>query len=287
MSKLKTPLALAAIFILFWALAIQGTESPDKAPISASTSSITDSTGKQILTRFNPPEGYSRSKLERGEFGYFLRQLPLKPVNSPVLYYDGSTKPLSAYVAVVDLPIGKRDLHQCADAVMRLRADFLRSEKLYDEIHFNFTNGFNCEYKRWRKGDRVKISGNKVEWVRSAQASDDYAVYWKYLEIVFSYAGTLSLSKELNAVDYTDMKTGDVFIKGGSPGHAVIVVDMALDTLSGKKLYILAQSYMPAQEIQILRNPSNHSISPWYELTDLSNIITPEWIFDKSQLKRF
>jgi hypothetical protein len=55
---------------------------------------------------------------------------------------------------------------------------------------------------------------------------------------------------------------------------------------SGKKLYLLAQSYMPAQEIQILINRNNRLISPWYELKE-GDIFTPEWTFEPSDLRRF
>jgi len=85
-----------------------------------------------------------------------------------------------------------------------------------------------------------------------------------------------------------DIKIGDVFIVGGSPGHAVIVVDLAHNRQTGEKVFILAQSYMPAQEIQILVNSDNGDISPWYEVNKIGNIFhTPEWTFRKDQLMRF
>lgn len=84
-----------------------------------------------------------------------------------------------------------------------------------------------------------------------------------------------------------DMQPGDVFIKGGSPGHAVIVVDMATDVKTGKKMFMLAQSYMPAQEIQVLKNPNNSLLSPWYSLDFGDNLETPEWDFTSKELKRF
>ena len=59
------------------------------------------------------------------------------------------------------------------------------------------------------------------------------------------------------------MKIGDVFIKGGSPGHAVTIVDIAINPKTNKKVFLLAQSYMPAQEIKILKNPNNSELSPW------------------------
>ena len=91
------------------------------------------------------------------------------------------------------------------------------------------------------------------------------------------------------SVPYTSLQPGDVFIKGGSPGHAVIVVDVAIYTQTGKKVFLLAQSYMPAQQIHILVNPANRGLSPWYELSDNDEgkLYTPEWVFEKKDLKRF
>ena len=77
-----------------------------------------------------------------------------------------------------------------------------------------------------------------------------------------------------------------MFIQGGSPGHAVIVVDLAVNAKIGEKIFMLAQSYMPAQEIQVLRNPSSSNNSPWYEING-STLETPEWDFEFSNLKSF
>lgn len=66
----------------------------------------------------------------------------------------------------------------------------------------------------------------------------------------------------MRAVTIEETKIGDVFIKGGFPGHAVMVVDIAVDESTQEKVFLLAQSYMPAQEIQILKNPNNSHLSP-------------------------
>lgn len=261
-------------------------------PVIPKTEKRTDAslpTSDSILyQRFTPPPGFKSVPVLTRSFAFYLRNLPLKPPSTKVLLYDGREKRnQNAHAAVVNLPIGKKDLHQCADAIMRLRAEYLWKAKRFDQIHFNLTNGFQTDYDRWRKGGRVKVTGNKTEWVQTATTSDSYAVFWKYLEFVFSYAGTLSLSKELKPRAFADMQIGDVFIQGGSPGHAVIVVDMAVND-SGKKIFLLAQSYMPAQEIQILKNYLDAAISPWYELDSAADVIeTPEWRFGVADLKRF
>ena len=92
----------------------------------------------------------------------------------------------------------------------------------------------------------------------------------------------------LTSISLSQMKIGDVFIKGGSPGHALIIVDMAINPKTNKKLFMIAQSYMPAQDIHILINKNNTTISPWYELDEkATEIETAEWTFEGNQLKRF
>ncbi len=252
-----------------------------------------DPEGMTVVSRFTSPEGFDRTSFfprgDRSErFQTYLRALPLKPHGTAVKLYNGSEKQDRGYwAAVLDFPIGDRDLHQCADAIMRLRAEYLWSTKQYDKIHFNFVNGFNAEYSKWRNGQRIKVNGNNVEWVNSASPSTSYETFWKYLEMVFSYAGTASLVNELKRVELSEMQIGDVFIRGGSPGHAVIVIDMAVNPDTDESVYLLAQSYMPAQEMHILTNPNDAALSPWYKLEEVEEINTPEWRFDKTELRRF
>lgn len=240
-----------------------------------------------LFHRFPTPSGYVRNHEAPNSFAYFLRHLPLKPSGSKVRYFDGREKEnRGVYDAVVDLPIGKKDLHQCADAIIRLRAEYLWRTRQFDKIKFHFTNGFLVEYNRWRKGGRVKFVQNEARWVETATPSDSYETFWAYLELVFSYAGTLSLSKELQQKSIDELQIGDVFIRGGSPGHAVIVVDMA-ENSAGQKVFLLAQSYMPAQEIQVLKNPNDQGLSPWYSTAFGEKLETPEWDFLKTELKGF
>lgn len=247
-----------------------------------------DTSANTIGTRFAVPDGYRRWEAVSQLFGYYLRNLPLKPYGSPVKLYDGRIKDNEhVYISVVDLPIGNRDLHQCADAVMRLRAEYLWNEKRYSEIHFNYTNGFKAEYEKWMSGQRIVVEGNKTYYSSGARASNTHDDLWNYLQQVFTYCGTLSLSKEMKPIDVKNMQPGDVFIKGGSPGHAVIIVDMAIHKETGEKIFLLAQSYMPAQEIQILINPKSKELSPWFSAEFGEYLVTPEWTFYPNELKRF
>jgi hypothetical protein len=48
----------------------------------------------------------------------------------------------------------------------------------------------------------------------------------------------------------------------------------------------LAQSYMPAQEIHVLKNPLDGAIGPWYRVP-AETLVTPQWTFESTDLKRF
>ena len=233
-----------------------------------------------------PPANYSRVTVTKDSFAGWLRDLPLKPRDTPVYLYNGKKKwRQDVHYRVVDIDTGKGDLQQCADAAMRLRAEYLFSRKAFNKIRFNFVNGFNADYSTWRKGYRVVVSGNRCRWEKKAGVDDGYESFRKYMRVVFTYANTHSLSLEMAPVrDVRDIRIGDLFIEGGFPGHAVIVVDMAKSS-DGGRVFLLAQSYMPAQDIHILKSP--FSISPWYDIGFGDRLETPEWTFKKTDLKRF
>ena len=233
-----------------------------------------------------PPPGFVR--YEADSYGTYLRNLPLKRPGSPVMLYNGVEKGYQdgAY-AIIDMEIGNKDLQQCADAVMRLRAEYLWHSKQYDKIHFNFTSGFKADYIKWAQGYRTKVSGNNVSWYKGADEDYSYATFRKYMDEVFMYAGTASLSKELIPVDPSDIRVGDIFIIGGHPGHAMVIVDVAADKY-GNKAILVAQSYMPAQSIHIVTNLNNQQRSPWYIINSNTKYVSfPEFHFNINQIKRF
>ncbi len=246
---------------------------------------ILNKDGMTIKDRYSTPASFKRIEVESNSFGEFLRNQKLKSYGEKVLYFDGREKNKNnVYDSVFQVDIGDRDLHQCADAIMLLRGEYLYSIGKYEDIQFNFVSGFNAEYKKWMDGNRIKVDGNSVKYYKATEYSNTYESFRKYMDMVFAYSGTLSLNQELQNVSIEDMKIGDVFIVGGSPGHAVIIVDMGEDS-NGDKIFMLAQSYMPAQETQLLINPNDKSISPWYSLKDAERLITPEWSFDLENLK--
>lgn len=249
--------------------------------------SLVNSEGETLETRFHTPEGYARVLKPAASLQGFLRLYPMKKDGSPVLLYDGSQKAdQTVHAAVFAMPLVEGDLQQCADSVMRVYGEYLWSMGAYDSIKFHLTNGFLMDYSSWRSGKRLSVNGNKVSWVQKASYNDTKESFVQYLRQVMVYAGTLSLDKECAAVDLNGIQAGDLFIRGGSPGHCVMVVDVAED-VNGNKCFLLAQGYMPAQEFHILKNPL-HEADPWYYSTELQYpFITPEYVFAEGSLKRW
>jgi hypothetical protein len=232
-----------------------------------------------VITRFKAPEGYRQCTVSPGSFAEYLQDLPLKPVGAPMPGHNGVTAATNPFTAaVVNMSVGKEDPRQCADAVMRLRGEYLYHQKRYAEIAFHFENGFRCGYIQYANGYRYV----KGHWLLKAKTDYGYKTFMQYMNLVFAYAGTLSLQKGLYKVtDPNKLKAGDVFIKGGSPGHCFIVLDVVENSLN-KKLFLLAQSFLPAQNIQVLQYEDN----PWFSM----DVKTGIWfgdLIDMAYLRSF
>ena len=219
--------------------------------------------GNTLESRFAVPEGYIRTEYPEGSFGSFVRNYPMKPDGSPVLLWTKEPKGNHKdHAAVFDMMVeDELDVQQCADSVMRIYAEYFRATGQYDRIRFHFVSGFLCDYNSYIQGNRVQVSGDDVVWVQSQPAEDSDSVFNEYMKIVCAYSSTLSMESESVSADLQDLQIGDIFLKGGSPGHVVMVADVC--EKDGRKAFLLAQGYMPAQEFHIVKNPL-HENDPWY-----------------------
>ncbi|MCP4442222.1 MAG: DUF4846 domain-containing protein [Aureispira sp.] len=155
-------------------------------------------------------------------------------------------------------------------------------------MHFNYTSGHKVAFDDWRKGKKPRVKGGKVSFSSTTGKTDNsYSNFKKYMRSIFMYAGTASLEKEMKAKKLEDVEAGDVFIKGGYPGHAILIMDVAENPQTGHKLFLVAQSYMPAQSIHILNNFNASALSPWYPIDFGGVLETPEWDFAKEALHQF
>ena len=216
------------------------------------------------------PAGYHRLPANHDPFAAWLRNLALKKDRTVYLYNGARKQNQEAQFAVLDVSVGKTDLQQCADAVMRLRAEYCYAAHYLNGIEFHTEQGVRLNF---------------LEWAHHHPDSTGRAAFNAYLTKVFTYCSTRTLEKQLLPKHIDQVVPGDVLIKGGAPGHAMIVLDVA-ENAKGRRIFLLAQSYMPAQDIHIVINPRNPDLNPWYEADAGSTYIeTPEWTFTTNQLR--
>ena len=244
--------------------------------------------GMTIKDRVLIPEGFTRAPYAEGTFQEYVRNYDLKPFSAKVINYDGNPYFYQlGHVGVLEIPVPDNGLQQCADALIRIRSEYLWEKGQKDKIGFNFTSGHYCSWSQYAEGYRPKINGNKVTFHKTAHADHSKANFYRYLNLIFTYSGTISLYQELQKITAIDqLEIGDMLIVGGSPGHVVMIGDVIQNDV-GEKRFLLFQGNTPAQSVHILKNLDDTDISPWYKLKLNSEISVPGYTFASSKFVRF
>lgn len=243
---------------------------------------------QHLHEHFPPPRGFARIHAEPGSYAAWLRKLPIRTDRNIVLAFDGSelSRPSAA---VLLLDVGDRDLMQCADSIIRLHAEYLWSQGRADRAAYRFTSGDRSAWADWRGGEHFVITRSKVRRVAGSPRPNTHASFRRWLDLIFTYAGTSSLARHTPAPHReVPIEAGDFFVDPGFPGHAVIVLDIAEDD-HGQRLALLAQGFMPAEEVHILAS-DGATDGEWFRLPEGSTgrLDTPSWApFEQSARRRF
>lgn len=230
---------------------------------------MTEST---ILVKQIPvPDGFSRIKTKKGSFANWLQHLPLRKEGTKVYYYNDEEKySQEVHEAIIDIDIPSKDIQASEDAVIRLRTEYLFSKGRFDKIAYPTHDHDTLSYNDYLKGQK-----------------STYIQLKKFLELASKQISNTSLSNELQYILLGEMQIGDVFIQGGEPGHAAIIIDMA-ENEANQKVFLLAQSFIPTQDIHILKNLNQYDFfGAWFPLNFGTSLYTPEWEFSKNDLRRF
>lgn len=219
------------------------------------------------------PNGFVRVPAEANSFAEYLRSLPLKSRGAKVYLYNSSRIANYQWLSsgVVDLPLLSND-EQCADVCMRLYAEYLFSHGRYSDICFTALDGEQLKY----------------------EGGDNRKAFEKFMRQVFGRCNTTSLYSSLAERKLEDMQVGDMFIYphhrsyGRSYyGHAIMVVDMAINPQTEEKIFLLVEGNTPARDIHILRN-KNPFRNPWYKLDADADVIQLLcYRFQNNQLRHF
>lgn len=207
---------------------------------------ISNPGNRKSVGEISTPSGFERVEVAPGSFGEFVRQYPLKKRGSRMVYYDGSNAYFQYFgYAVLDFEL-INDQEYCADAVMRVHSDYLYSKGCANEVSFNTFSGSKMRYKG---------------------SPSDRKAFEKYLCRVYDASNTSTLRHQLRKKKLADIRPGDVLVYEAngshSVGHAVLVVDVAVNKRTGKRAIMIAQSSMPALSMHIVRNFRHPILSPW------------------------
>ncbi len=238
-----------------------------------------DSTTNDRVPNFNPsiktiaeiplPTGFERVTKTQGSMAAWLGQIHLKKDKTIYLYNKKPSTHQTWPYAVLDVSVNGDGLQQCADAVMRLRSEYLFAEKNYRAISFPYANGtFN--------------------FASNTSSCYTHDCLMKYLKNVFISCGTYTVEQVTKQVrDFSALEAGNVLVKAGSPGHAMMVADVAVNPATKEKIYLLIQSYMPSEDIHVVMNPSNAQLGPWFKVDTGKDIRTPGYHFEKKHLRKW
>ena len=118
---------------------------------------VIDQSKSTIRSRFTPPKGFSWVSEQPGSFGEFLINFPLHPPNFPVRDFTGvPIDQQNHHIALLKIDVGEKDLQQCADAWIRLYAEYLWLNRRFDDIGFEFTSAQFFPWTDFQNGLRTK-----------------------------------------------------------------------------------------------------------------------------------
>lgn len=218
---------------------------------------------------FPPPAGFTRVAAD--DWGRSLGALPLAPAERPVLTHDGRV--VSRTDRVIDIPLSKGDLQQCADSLIRLRATWLKDAA--KPVSFHATSGDPIPYARFSGGETPYAKGKGLAWRQGSTGR------WEdYLRLVFTWAGTWSLETYDTVRATGALKPGDLLLEGGFPGHTVVLLDVA--TRGDETLVLVGEGFMPAQSFHVEIGPH----AGWHAWT-AEGLDLGHWSFEPTHHRRF
>ncbi|MEZ4858673.1 MAG: DUF4846 domain-containing protein [Flavobacteriaceae bacterium] len=272
----------------FFLLSKKGKEVKNVALSYITTPSYINEDGGTISERILLPKNFKRITYPENTFSEYLQNYSLLSFDSEVINFDGNPYIYQAgHVGILDISVPTHGLMQCADVLIRLRAEYLWEQNKKEEIGFKFTSGHYCSWKKYAEGYRPKIRGNNVTFQKTSSADSSKENFYKYLDLIYMYAGTLSLYSEMNKINsIEDIEVGDMLIYPGSPGHVIMVVDKAVNA-EGEILFIFAQGNTPSQSMHILKNLNDLSMSPWYQIELEKPLEIPTYTFEEVKFIRF
>jgi hypothetical protein len=212
-----------------------------------------------------PSTAYKRIPANNNSFAEWLRNLPLCKSGSDVLNYrNGIFKAGTdtAVAFVVDMDIKGRRHEQCMDILVRLYAEYLWKENQIENLNLPLPGGHWLKWEDWSNGFRPVFKGIDVDMQKSSPSDTTHQAYQSYLNTIYSEAHTQQFYHAYQPLDKMAMQIGDIIIRRGTKGHAVMVVDLAKNE-RGELIALIGNGDTPACQFFLLNHKKN---SPWIPL---------------------
>jgi len=240
--------------------------------------------------KFPTPEGFTRVDASKGSYAAYLRGLPLRTDRAEVRLYTGREVRMPS-AGIIPLDLGKRDVHQCADSVIRLHAEWLWTSGKAMDASYHYTSGDVAKWADWRRGRPLRVKGREVVHVDARKAPNTHKAFRRYLTSVFMYASTRSLHRDATRVtEPASLAAGDFLLQSGAPGHVVMLLDVATHP-DGRRVALIGQGFLPAREFHVIEGSRSTTVDGvWFVLPqDEGDVVaTPTWApFTMKQAWRF
>jgi len=212
-----------------------------------------------------PSSNYMRVQIRDNSFAEWLRDLSLQKSGSDVLNYRGGifkTGKDTSVAFVVDMNIEGKRLEQCMDVLVRFYADYLWEKKQTKNLNLPLPGGYWLNWKNWGEGYRPNFSGIDVTIKKSSKPDSSHQSYISYLNTVYSESHTQQFFHAYLPINREEVKIGDMIIRKGTKGHAVMIVDLALNK-QGEMIALIGNGDTPACQFFILKYSKD---SPWVPL---------------------
>jgi hypothetical protein len=225
----------------------------------------------QSIAEYIPtPDGYKRVAVGQNSFATFLRNLPVVSDSFDVLEFRNKIKVAandSALAGIIPVNIKNKRLWQCMDIVLVFYAEYLKSQNKINEIEFPLPDGTLFSWSEWKNGTRPYFKGLNFTKKISAGPDSSQKNFNRYLNRIFEYSGTQTFYFHYPQVNIENIFPGDFIVKKGRKGHAVLIMDMAINSRD-EKVIVVGQGDTPACQFYLLRNKQG---SPWFKIFDASD----------------
>lgn len=240
-----------------------------------------------LADRIPDPEGFSRVDVPSGSFPDWLRHLPVAATGTSVttsngkVILDGQHPNLAAVVQLQ--PRGARLLNS-SNMMLRLRAEYCWASGKLDGVAFHFDSGQLSSFGAWSRGLRPVLEEQNIVFKQTKMTDAGRDSFCDYLETLFSFASAASLLDDTRPSEDRTLSAGDIFLRPGKGGGAIMVLDVATDA-DGQVRVLLGKGGEPAQTFHVLRNDDGEAWFPMAQTKPLQ--ITGCGSFSNAKLRHW